>query len=294
MIAGMPKHLPIVALALALALALAGCGGGGQGEGGTGGPTTAELPPAGITIARTADGQGGTHVLSLELPAPALQAAMAQNAHFGDITSTTAPGSNPGAPLFVVNGDAAIGDWRFALDLAAQDDAATILVFKAASGSTVRTLAGQLTAWAEPGMFNADPQATQARLVKIVETAIANAADPALAPWYGDVAKALTDPAWNGVLVLNPSLTGLPAFVQARAAPGQRLAAHHLRIANPPPASVAAGSSVAGLIDYPRAPVLGVVSPDDGNPLLLDLRALFMDSALAQYEAQVRFRSPGG
>jgi hypothetical protein len=293
MIGGMHKNPPIVALVLALALA--GCGGGGEGgEGGTVGLTTADPPPAGITIARTTDAQGGAHVLSLELPTPALQAAMEQSSHFVVITRSTAAGGSPAAPLFVVNGDAAIGDWRFALDLADQDDAATILVFKAASGSTVRTLAGQLTAWAEPGVFNADPQATQARLVKIVETAIANAADPALAPWYGDVATALTDPAWNGVLVLNPSLTGLPAFVQARAAPGQRLAAHHLRIANPPPATGAAGSSVAGLIDYPRAPVLAVVSPGDVVPLLLDLRALFVNSALALYEAQVRYRSPGG
>ncbi len=281
-------HNTLAALALAFSLILSGCGGGGVAAG-SGGLGAVEPPPPAITIARTTDAQGQAHVLALDMPAPALQAALGQSSHFVVVTRSTGLASDPAAPLFSVTGDLAIGDWRFGLNLVDQDDAATILVFKAGS-SPVQALAGQLGAWAQAGVFNADPLATRARLVKIVETAIANAADPALAPWYGDVAKALTDPAWNGVLLLNPSLPGLPALVQGRPAPGQRLAAHHLHIAAAPPASgAAAASSVGGLIDYPRAPVLAVVSPGGTVPFLVDLRALFARSALALYQAEVTF-----
>ena len=275
----------LAAIALTLAIALTACGGGGSNR-----LVTLEPPPAGIAIARTTDAQGEPHVLSLELPAPALQAAMGQNSHFVVITRSTGVANNLVTPLFVVNGDVAIADWRFGLDFAAPDEAAPILVFKAAGG-TVRTLVAQLSAWAEPGVFNADPKATQARLLKIVETAIANAADPALAPFYGDVAKALTDPGWNGVLVLNPSLPSLPAVVQGRVPQAQRLAAHHLRIELPPLATDPAGHSISGLIDYPRAPVLAAAGQGDNIPaLLVELRALFVNSGLALYEAQVKHR----
>lgn len=81
--------------------------------------------PAGITVARTTDTQGAAHLLSLDLPAPTLQAAVGQGSHFVVITRSTTLASDSLTPLFVVNGDVAIGDWRFGLDLVDQDDQAT-------------------------------------------------------------------------------------------------------------------------------------------------------------------------
>jgi hypothetical protein len=234
-------------------------------------------------------------VLSLEQPIAALQSAMSQDAPFVVVSTGTVVGSSPAMPLFVATGDVAIGDWRFALDLADADDAASLLVFKQGVRSSVRTFAGQLAAWAEPGVFNVDPLATQAKLVKWVETAIANAADPALGPWYSDLANKLVDPAWTGVLVLNASLPSLPPIVQGTPAPGQRMVAHHVRIntSREPPGAPSAVSVVGGLIDYLEAPAVAVLAPASSTPpLLTELRALFTNSALSMYQAGVNAQSP--
>ena len=280
-------------VALAIGAALAGCGAGNSDVRPTSSPTPTSVS---VVIARSNDAQGQPHTLLLE-PAPEFQAAfqelLQQNQGFAVISAATQLSNGVVTPVFSPRGDLAVGDWRFALDFAAQAEAAPILIMKAGSEESLQVLAANLPRWWSPGLFNADVPAVQSRLLDIIKTVMVNAADPKLGPMYAPLAAMLSNPNWTGVLILNPVLPGLPAQVLGRPSglpTGLQLIGHHVgvnangvgtdRTTDP--------ASVFGLVDYTRPPAPAAPQGQGPLPAGLDsLHALFADSALVLFEAKL-------
>ena len=244
-----------------------------------------------IQIAQTTDSSGGAHTFELLAPAPPLVAALQASQVFVVATRAT---DGRGSSLFTVGGDVAIGDWSFALDFTSSTP--PILIVKSAD-ATIETLAAG--SWMLPATFNADPAAVQTTLNATIATAIANAqsTDPELAKMYSDIAAALTDPRWNGVLVLNPTLPSLPPVVAdvATGLPvGQALLGHHIGVRINDLGYDGGGnpsldrSAMFALVDYEApAPETPPGSTVDYAFDVDHLRALFENNELRLFDCEV-------
>lgn len=288
------QHVLAPARWLAAVTAAGSGGGGATGPLVTGGGLVVETDASGwtrVVIAETTDAGGATHTFSLDQPGPELVAALQAGEVFVVATRAT---DGTGRSLFAVGGDVAIADWTFQLDLAA----GAILIAKFASAS-IATLAGVMSGWALPAVFNADPAATQRALTAAIADAVARAgsSDPTLAAMYAGIAAACTDPTWNGVLVLGPQLPGLPPVVEdvASGLPvGVALTGHHVGVRindvghDGTGAPLIERSAVFALVDYEAPPpATGAATAADYTFDVGHLRALFTNAQLARFDCEV-------
>lgn len=156
-----------------------------------------------LCLARTVDSGGTGHVWSVDDLSPALQTALASSQCFV-VASRTA--DSDAAVLFTLAGEVAFFDWTFTPAVSA----AQLFILKFATPD-IRTLAGTLAAWTDAPTFNTDPQAVQTSLLSFIESV--SAAVDAGDTLYATLWSALTDPGWNGAMVLAPPATTLPATV---------------------------------------------------------------------------------
>lgn len=247
-----------------------------------------------VVIASTVDNAGTTHTFELANASPKLMAALQASQVF---LVASRPTDANGNSLFTVNGDVAITDWSFSLDYTTTQ-AQPILIMKFGSAS-IATLAGQIGAWTEGQTFNEDPTAIQTLLASMIATATTNAAssDPELSAMYTAVAQAFNDPNWNGVLVLNPVLPGLPAVVQGVASGlpvGQALIGNHVGVRVNDLGQDAHGnpsitrSAVFALVDYEAPAATNASSSSLPYAFQVNyLRALFENAQLRIFDCQI-------
>jgi hypothetical protein len=208
--------------------------------------------------------------------------------------------AGPDAPRLALGGSLAVDGWEFAPRLlpptGALDPTSTVLVVKFA-GEPIATLVERLAQWQDAATFNADPAATQALLQALIARARADFAKLGEASLYADFVQLIDDPSWNGAVVLNSAigtvppaiagvLVGIPenqlrAFAIALQVNDVRVTSGELSISR---------AAVGALVDYEN--------PSPGTGVLLDatgdfgfivnyLRALFRNSALAQFGCQI-------
>jgi hypothetical protein len=206
----------------------------------------------------------------------------------------------PDALRLTLGGSLALDGWEFAPRLlppnGSLDPTSTVLVVKSA-GEPIATLVERLAQWQEAATFNADPVATQALLQGLIARARADVAKLGEASLYADFVQLIDDPSWNGAVVLNSAigtvpdaiagvLVGIPenqlrAFQVALQVNDVRVSSGELSISR---------AAVGALVDYEN--------PSPGTGVLLDaagdfgfivnyLRALFRNSALAQFGCQI-------
>jgi hypothetical protein len=173
----------------------------------------------------------------------------------------------------------------------------TIVIVKFAD-LPLQSLAAQPSTWASPTTFNTNYNQTSSNIQSIINAAIASN-DPDLANFINVV----TEPTWNGVLILNATapLTSLPSQLAGLAAgiKTQLFFGHHVGInasrldvknvagPNDPPnyQLVIDNSSIFGLINY-------VVKPPGPtkNPYAFTvetLKVLFLNSAVADFSSKI-------
>lgn len=208
--------------------------------------------------------------------------------------------AGPDVPRLALGGSLALDGWEFAPRLlpptGALDPTSTVLVVKFA-GEPIATLVERLAQWQDAATFNADPAATQALLQGLIARARADVAKLGEASLYADFVQLIDDPSWNGAVVLNSAigtvppaiagvLVGIPenqlrAFAIALQVNDVRVSSGELNISR---------TAVGALVDYEN--------PSPGTGVLLDatgafgfivnyLRALFRNSALAQFGCQI-------
>ena len=197
-------------------------------------------------------------------------------------------------------------NWNFNLDPAAwsQTPGGTILIIKFYDMS-IQDLAGQTSLWSSPATFNQSPDTTAQAILDIINAA--DSQDPDLATFC----NAVTDPKWNGILVLNAvaPLNELPAQLQGLAAgiDKSQFFAHHIGInaskINVPPGGGNLGisnSSIFGLINY-TAPASSAIQAAgaDYRFEVEQLKVLFLNSAPAAFssiidlQVNILFGEPG-
>lgn len=207
----------------------------------------------------------------------------------------------PGTPRLKLEGEIEVNGWTFAARLppdtpATLPTAATAMIVKL-GGETIATLLDRAPAWRDAGAYNRSPQETRelvrARILHARGDVAAKGKD---SPYY-DFVTLVDDPSWNGVLILECGLTGLPAAIESTlvGVPGEELAAFHLAVDT---SDVALGggsltlahSCVSALVDYENpVPGGGIVrdrSAEHGF-LVNHLRARFANSSLASFDCQI-------
>jgi hypothetical protein len=160
--------------------------------------------------------------------------------------------SDPAAfrPYVGADNTITIAGYRFVLDPATWAQHGTLFMIKNARKPLVELIADTNT-WVLGRRLNSDVGTTQRRLQAIVNDAD-QSPDPELLPFVA----LLTDPAWNGVLILNAHvpLDGLPPEIAGLAAgiDPARFAAHHVGITQTPVADdlEPRDSALFGLISY--------------------------------------------
>ncbi len=178
-----------------------------------------------------------------------------------------------------------VADYRLLLDPATWPQHGTILMIKNARKPLVELIADTNT-WALGSRLNRNVAATQGRLQVIVNDADSSS-DPELLPFV----TLLTDPAWNGVLILNAHvpLDGLPPEIAGLAAgiDPARFVAHHVGVTQTP---VADGlepreSSIFGLISYQNPRALATTGYDFS---VRSLTVRFANSVVATFRSRIR------
>lgn len=224
----------------------------------------------GLVLGRTIDGGGASHVLVLN-GVPALQQVVQQDSLFAVISGSAAAS---------VDGDAAVGAWRFVVG--ADATRAPLVVLKFVTGRTVAQLAADPSSFAAGSELNDDVQQASTTLSGLVEGAVSEAglADGGV---YRRLAQQLTDPGWTGVLIFNATVPELPGQVAGRstgALAGAAVPVHDVGFEGSPPwVSGAAGGSASffATIDY------SWVSPATPAPRVQHLRAGFANDALVSF-----------
>ncbi len=164
-------------------------------------------------------------------------------------------------------------------------------------GESIATLVERLDAWQEADTFNADPLATQQLLRDLIAHARADVAELAEASLYADFVRLIDDPTWSGVLVLNSAMGTVPPAIGGVLVgiPEEDLVAFHIAI------QINDVRLTSGALDVARSAVGAMVdyeNPTPGSGVLFDaagsygflvnhLRALFRNSALAQFGCQI-------
>jgi hypothetical protein len=181
--------------------------------------------------------------------------------------------------------------WHFNIAPAAWSGFGTILIIKFYD-MAVGELAGQPSTWAFGPEFNAKNAANVSQTIGAIVAAAAAANDPDLATFL----NAVSDPNWNGILVLNadapisnlpPQLAGLAAGIDQ-----SKFYAHHIGInvskinVEDPTKIDIYNSSVFGLIHYvapaPLQPNIG-----DYQFQVTRLKVLFLDSDVASFSSEI-------
>ena len=227
-----------------------------------------------------------------QLPAPAvtrrfalqdvtdpLKAALLTNQQFVVV-------SDPAAfrPYIGSDNEIGIADYRFLLDPATWAQHGTVLIIKNARKPLVELIADTNT-WVLGARFNRNVTATQRRLQAIVNDADASP-DPELAPFVA----LLTDPTWNGVLILNAHvpLDGLPPEIAGLAAgiDPARFVAHHVGVNQTPVPDdlVPRNSSLFGLISYEDTRTLATAGFDFA---VRSLKVRFTNSLIATFRSRI-------
>jgi hypothetical protein len=229
------------------------------------------LASGGIVLGRTIDQLGKAHTLVLHLTRALEKSVVTQNAFLAVIS---------GSSTYSVTGDVAGGDWRLSVDTGITGDAAPIVVLKFRPGA-LATLAQDRSVFDQPQVLNDDVAQTQARLNAVIAIVMARAGSRGPdSAFYTSLASSLQDPNWDGVLIFNTSVSGLPGEVQ-----GQSTAAlagtqiHAIDIGFPHMSNGAqALDSFFGTVDDPGAP-----SDSAQQPSSPAMRALFKNSALTAF-----------
>jgi hypothetical protein len=172
----------------------------------------------------------------------------------------------------------------------------TIMIVKF-SDLSIAALAGQTSTWAFPDTFN------QSQTAAAVSQAIGSIISAAAASGDADFTtfnNAVTDPNWNGVLILNANapLTSLPAQLEGLAAginPSQ-FYAHHVGInasqivvpASSTGTLTIANSSIFGLINYQGPPL--TKSKSDYQFGVQQLKVLFLNSSVAGFSSAIQLQ----
>lgn len=179
--------------------------------------------------------------------------------------------------------------WQFNLDPAQWAEYGTIFIIKFYNMS-ISELAGQPSTWAFADYFNQSASTTSQTIASIISAAQASQ-DPDFATFL----NAVTDPNWNGILMLNAMapLDSLPSELAGLSAgiDPSKFFAHHVGInasqinvpATPGDLSISA-SSIFGLINY-QAP--GPLPPAGANYQyqVEQLKVLFLNSAVASFSS---------
>ena len=161
----------------------------------------------GIRLGRTIDQFGQPHTQVLHL-APGLERSVVMRDQLLAVVS--------GSANYSVTGDVALDDWRFSVDPYATGDAAPIVVLKFSRGALTE-LAKNPGLFFQPDLMNDDVGQAQARLNALIAFVISRAkSDDPDAVSDTSLEHTLQNPNWNGVLVFNASVSGLPAIVQGQ------------------------------------------------------------------------------
>jgi hypothetical protein len=206
----------------------------------------------------------------------------------------------------IVIGNSAGNNWNFNLDPAAwsQTPGGTILIVKFYDLS-IKDLAGQTSIWSSPSTFNQSADATGKAIQGII-----NAVDKS-DPDFATFLNAVTDPKWNGILVLNAvaPLNELPAQLQGLSAgiDKSQFFAHHIGInaskINVPPGGgdlSISNSSIFGLINYTASASSAIQAGGAAYRFEVEqLKVLFLNSAVAGFSSiidlqiNILFGEPG-
>lgn len=220
-----------------------------------------------------------TRRFALQGVADPLKAALLTNQQFVVVSDAAAF-----QPYVGPDNEITIADYRFLLDPATWSLHGTILIIKNAR-KPLSELVADTNTWTLGTRFNRDVRATQRRLQAIVDDAAAST-DPEFAPFVA----LLTDPAWNGVLILNAHvpLDGLPPEIAGLGAgiDPKRFVAHHVGVNQTPvPADlVPRNSSLFGLITYADDRTLAAVGFDF---TVRSLKVRFANSVVASFRSRI-------
>jgi hypothetical protein len=185
--------------------------------------------------------------------------------------------------------------WTFDITPGANWNALDTIVIVKFADLALKDLAAQTSTWSSPTTFNSNPNQTSANITSIINAAM-NSGDPDFATFI----NAVTEPSWNGVLILNAAspLTSLPAQLAGLAAGinASQFFAHHVGInaskvittTDPKtgkPVLGIANSSIFGLINYAVDPP-GPTTADYAFTVET-LKVLFVNSAVADFSSKI-------
>jgi hypothetical protein len=142
----------------------------------------------------------------------------------------------------------------------------------------VSELARNPAKFSYPSQLDGDLGATAARLRELIGTALSRAQDDQV---YRPLARVLTDPDWNGVLIFNASVPSVPGTVRGRTtgpAAGTQVPAFSVAFNLTEVARAPGGSPV------PRPLSAVIDTPTGDGPASRQLRAGFTNSALSYFE----------
>jgi hypothetical protein len=164
----------------------------------------------------------------------------------------------------------------------------TVVIIKFAD-LALKDLAAQTSTWSSASTFNSNPAKTSALIGNIVQSAL-NSSDPDLSTFINVV----TEPTWNGVLILNANapLSSLPSQLEGLAAgiDPSKFFAHHVGInASKITASnnqvALENSSIFGLINY-TVPTPGPTT-DPYAFTVETLKVLFINTAVSDFSSKI-------
>ena len=185
--------------------------------------------------------------------------------------------------------------WNFDLTPSGWASFGTIFILKF-HNRAIAELAGQPDVWTSASKFNSDATGTAKTLQGIIEQA-ANSNDTD----FDTFNAAVSDPAWNGILVLNarapldelPSqLAGLAAGIDPRAFYAHHVAIHASKILVPqtPSDLSITDSSIFGLIHYEAPAPLQRATGADYQFQVELLKVLFINSAVAGFSSLIELQ----
>jgi hypothetical protein len=301
------------------------------------GPTTSSTTPQGLVVtidpasgayhrvllAQSPDDAGALLPFAFDRPTVEVQQALQTNQLFL-VAVTPAPFVDPARGATFAN-VVDLAGWTMTADVgrgATPTSYRNVLIMKFCSGSVVERVTNP-NRWTDPEVFSliegtggagADLAYTGLSqwLQDYLAAALALAGGPA-APFYQRFKQVVTDPAWNGVLVLAADLSAgdLPPQIRGLAAGIDltRFASHHFgftasRVTVDPKTgqiAIDGPSSWFGLVDYmdatyaqnvagggnPEVPIPVMVEGDFGFTVL-ELRSLFENTALTRFESRVQ------
>lgn len=222
-------------------------------------------------------------------------------------------------PYIDANGDTLIADgWPFCLNpdtwRPLNDTQPTFLVIKYIDKS-FRDVAGQLSAWCMAATFNKDPATTFTALETFIKDALAHrspepppeqpgATSPQDPDYAHFVDTVLSDPTWNGIVILNaatdinawpPQLRGLAAGINP-----SKLVAHHAGVhATTVRTVVDEATKTASLVARPSS-IFALIHYQDPDPLpaspvpydfkVLSLKIRIENTTIANFSSSVTFQ----